>query len=102
MNIGEKMRLAKEAGDHANYQDIIDQKRRARMDVIDRFPADIRAMIHEYGFAIVKTLLDCGVKKPKHIKHVIETVVNELSPTRGSFSKQGVRTEVLREWEPKQ
>ena len=36
--------------------------------------------------------MDVGVEKPKHIRHVVETVLNEFSPTRGSFSAQGIRT----------
>lgn len=74
--------------------EIIEAKRRKRMAAIDALPVDVRALVHEYGFNVVKTLLDLGVTKPKHIRHVVETVLDEFSPTRGAFSRQGIRTEV--------
>lgn len=67
----------------------IDNTRRvARMAQVDALSSEHRALVHEYGFATVKTLLDLGVKKPRQIKHVVETVLDEFSPTRGSYSKQ--------------
>ena len=73
-------------------QEKVDIKRKARMDKIDQFDPAIRSLIHEYGLTVVQTLIDLGVKKPKHIKHVVEVVLNEFSPTRGSYSAQGIRT----------
>lgn len=66
-----------------------DNSRRAsRMDYVDSLPAEVRALVHEYGLATVKTLLDLGVRKPRQIRHVVETILDEFSPTRGSYSRQ--------------
>jgi len=76
-------------------QEMIDRKRTARMDAIDGMPPAIRELVHEYGFNVVKAFMDCGVTKAKQIKHLVETTLDEFSPTRGSFSRQGPRTEVV-------
>ena len=65
----------------------------ARMAVVDDMSPAMRELVNEYGFAVVRTLLDVGVTKPRHVRHVVETILDEFSPTRGSYSKQGVRTE---------
>lgn len=62
--------------------------RRQRMSTIDSLPAEIRGLVHNYGYNTVRAFLDCGVRSPKHIRHLVETVLNEFSPTRGSNSKQ--------------
>lgn len=64
------------------------------MAEIDEFDPAIRSLIHEYGYPVVKAIYDLGVTKPKHIRHIVETVLNEFSPTRGSYSIQGRRTQV--------
>lgn len=64
------------------------------MDRVDEYSPEIRALIHEYGLNVVQALLDAGVAKPRRIKHIVETILDEFSPTRGSYSRQGVRTEV--------
>jgi len=61
------------------------------MKAIDSLPPDIRALVHEYGYTIVKTCLDLKITKAKHIRHLVETVLNEFSPTRGAYSIQGRR-----------
>lgn len=75
-------------------QAFVDRKRGQRMDRIDDLPPDLRALVNEYGFHVVNTLMAHGVTKAKSIRHIVETLLDEFSPTRGSFSKQGVRTEV--------
>ncbi len=75
-------------GEHADF---VDRKRRARMAMVDEYPAPIRELIHDYGLNTVKAFWDCGVRKPNQIKHMVETVLDEFSPTRGSFSAQGPR-----------
>jgi len=62
------------------------------MQTIDSLPEDWRALVHEYGFAVVMAMIGCGVKKPRHARHIINTVLDELSPLRGSFSNQGTKT----------
>lgn len=79
---------------HHPDQAFVDRKRSQRMERIDALPADIRALVNEYGFHVVNTLMNSGVTKASGIRHVVETILDEFSPTRGSFSQQGIRTEV--------
>lgn len=72
-----------------------EKRRVARMDAIDQMTPEMRRLVNEYGYNVVKTLTSCGVTKPKHIRHVVETILNEFSPTRGSFSSQGVNAPVI-------
>ena len=74
----------------------INANRRARMERIDEMPAEMRELIHIYGLAIVETCTALGVSKPRQIRHIVETVLDEFSPTRGSYSRQGTRTEIER------
>ncbi len=56
-------------------QDLRAEKRRkARMDFIDKLPPELRACVHEHGFTIVDAFLQAGVRKPKHINHIIARV----------------------------
>lgn len=51
------------------------QARRAkRMARIDAMPPDIRACVHDFGLTIVQAMLEAGVKKAKHIRHIVRTV----------------------------
>lgn len=77
-----------------SFQEVVDRKRRQRMDAIDRLDPEHRKLVHVYGYHIVKTLIDVGVTKPTHIRHVVETILDEFSPSRGSYSQQGVRTQI--------
>lgn len=77
-------------------QQKIDDKRRARMAKVDALPPDIRELVHQYGLTTVQACMDHGVRRAASIRHIVETVLNEFSPTRGSYSKQGLRTEVDR------
>ena len=70
----------------------IERRRVIRMDTIDRLPSEVRECVHDYGWHVVKTIMDLGVKKPKHIRQIVETVLDEFSPTRGSASAQGTRS----------
>lgn len=76
-----------------SFQNMVDTRRVKRMNAIDRMPKELRELVHEYGLSIVKTFMDLGVTKPKQIKHAVETVLDEFSPSRGTYSKQGKRTE---------
>lgn len=67
----------------------IAEKRKSRMELIDSLPEPIRLCVHDYGLHVVKALVDVGVENPRHIRHVVETVLDEFSPTRGSHSYQG-------------
>lgn len=70
-------------------QKMIDDKRAKRMERVDSLPEDWRELVHEYGYCIVDALRSVGIAKSKHGRHIVETVLNELSPTRGGFSNQG-------------
>ncbi len=74
------------------HQAFVDGKRASRMKRIDELPKELRSCVHDYGLNIVNAFVDCGVKKENHIRHLVETVLDEFSPTRGSYSSQGVRT----------
>lgn len=78
---------------HIPMVELIQIKRLERFEQIDNLPPDLRALTNDYGWNIVNQFMGLGVKKAKHIRHLVETVLDEFSPTRGSFSKQGVRTE---------
>ena len=76
--------------------DHFEVKRANRMAKIDAFDPPIRALIHEYGYHVVNIIMSAGVTKPKQIKAIVETVLDEFSPTRGSYSNQGRRSNVER------
>jgi hypothetical protein len=80
--------------DDVAFRAIVERRRAARMEVIDRLPEDVRQCVHDYGWTVVKTLMDLGLKKPKHIRHVVETILNEFSPTRGTYASQGTKSVV--------
>lgn len=74
----------------------VENRRAKRMDEIDKMAPELRKCVHDYGLAIVDALLKLGVKKPNQIRHVVETILDEFSPTRGTYSSQGQRTRVRR------
>lgn len=80
--------------DPVEHEEFVGRKRGARMAKIDALPPDIRALVHEYGYSVVENFMACGVTKPRHIRHLVETVLNEFSPTRGAYSRQGIFTPV--------
>lgn len=73
------------------FQEIIIKRRKARMATIDSLPKATRDCVHDYGWQVVNTLLTLGIKEPRHIRHIVETILNEFSPTRGSSSAQGIK-----------
>lgn len=91
MSTSTEMKKAVANGDLDKFQEIVSRRMQHRMSQIDNLPSDVRACVHEYGWTVVRALLDVGVKKPKQIRHIVETVLNEFSPTRGSYSAQGRR-----------
>jgi len=66
------------------------------MRMVDGLPPEIRELVHQYGLTTVKAFLDLKIREPRHIRHLIETVLNEFSPTRGAFSRQGPTTDMNR------
>ena len=77
------------------HEAIVQAKRQARMAKVDEFDPATRTLIHNYGYTVVNAFVQLGVTKPKHIRHLVECVLDEFSPTRGSFSCQGIRTQVI-------
>ncbi len=61
------------------------------MDKIDKMSPELREIINEYGFTVVNAFTILGVTRANHICHLVETVLNEFSPTRGAYSSQGRR-----------
>jgi len=53
-----------------------DVKRRKRMDEIDQLPRELRELVHEFNWSIVKAFLDSGVRDARKIRHLIRTVAN--------------------------
>jgi hypothetical protein len=70
--------------------------RAARMEIVDEYDPATRALVHAYGLSIVRSFHENGVTKAKRIKHLVECVLDEFSPTRGSYSQQGVRVAIER------
>lgn len=70
------------------------ETRAARMAKIDDASPEMRAVFNDYGSGLVFQFINLGITNPRHIRHLVETTLDEFSPTRGSYSKQGIRTEV--------
>jgi hypothetical protein len=75
----------------AEHLAIVERKSRTRMNTIDALPEEVRTLVHEYGYMVVRACLDIGVTRPKHIRHLVETILDEFSPTRAASKSQGQR-----------
>lgn len=54
--------------------------RRARkMNRIDALPAELKAVVHDFGWLTVKEFTECGVTSAKKIRHLIHIVLFEHS-----------------------
>lgn len=80
--------------DSPEFIERISRNRAARMALVDKASPEMRALYNEYGTSLVGQFIQIGVTKPKHIRHLVERTLDEFSPTRGSFSIQGIRTQV--------
>ena len=67
-----------------------------RMSKIDAMDPEIRRCVHEYGFTVVDLFLQQKITKPRVIRHIVERILDEFSPTRGSYAAQGERTGLAR------
>ncbi len=79
----------------------VQDKRIARMNRVDEFDPVTRSLIHEYGLNTITQFVNAGVTKPNVIRHLVETVLDEFSPTRGSYSAQGIRSAIFDNHQPK-
>lgn len=77
--------------DTLEFKEAFQRRRVARMEAVDRMTPEVRELVHEYGLTVVRACTDLGIIKARHIRHLVETVLNEFSPTRGSASSQGPR-----------
>lgn len=78
------------------FQKEVQRKRVARMDKFDKMPPDLRKLSAEYGYNVVQQFLACGIINPRHIRHLVEVVLDEFSPTRASSSCQGPGAHIIR------
>lgn len=44
---------------------------RARMSWFDRQPREVRDLVNEHGATLIRACMDCGVRKPNRIAHLI-------------------------------
>lgn len=44
------------------------------LDRVDKMPPALRALVHEYGFAIVHAMVEAGIKDPAKIHHLVGEV----------------------------
>lgn len=73
------------------------ERRRRRMEEIDRLLPEMRMLVKEEGWTIVKAFIDCGVLKPRQIRHLIGVVragsfdggVNPLQRERDGYAGGG-------------
>lgn len=72
-------------------------KRQARMARIDNLTPELRELVHEYGWNTVNAFIDSGVTRARNIRHCVETVLDEFSPTRCSSSSQGGKEKIARQ-----
>lgn len=86
--------------DRDEFQRKAEERRVARMDRIDHLPAEMRVLVNEYGYNVVNSFMSHGVTKARSVRHLVETVLDEFSPTRGTGSAQGVRAAFNREPTP--
>lgn len=65
------------------------------MERVDDLPKELRDLANDYGFHVVNSFMMVGVTSARHIRHLVEIVLDEFSPTRGTKSQQGIRTQVV-------
>lgn len=85
------MRKSDQDMSHDEFQERVTERRQVRMAQIDKLSPDMRSLVHDYGWTVVDAFIRNGVTKPNALRHLVETVLNEFSPTRGSSSSQGAR-----------
>lgn len=55
------------------------ERRRKKMERIDALPPAIKAVVHDFGWLTVKTLMDAGVTDGKQMRTVIKVLLMEHS-----------------------
>jgi len=59
-------------------------KRQKRFTEIDTLSPQLKEVVHEWGYSLVKDFMNCGTKNPKHIRHLIVRVIQETRTGGGS------------------
>lgn len=78
--------------DENDFEKFISDKRKKRFEEIDKLPPELKNCVHEWGYNIVKNFVDLGIKKEKHINHLVRLVINETRAPEGfCYSAQGAR-----------
>lgn len=55
------------------------------LEAIDRLPADLRACVHEFGWAIVNAFLGQGIRSPRTIRFLVKEIwAGARQPTQRS------------------
>lgn len=73
----------------------------SRMQTIDALPKEVRELIHEYGYTMVRAFLDQKITKANIIWHLIQQVQRgSLDTGNGTASFQGGRAMVVIPAEP--
>lgn len=57
------------------------ERRIRRMQSVDEISVEFKPIVHDWGLIVFEALWQCGVRKPNHMSHIIQTIINE---TRGS------------------
>jgi hypothetical protein len=74
------IRKAKQDIEDPKYNGATAERARKRMARVDEMSPDLRAIVYEHGLEVVQEFLNCGVKFPKTIKHLIDTVLHHDLP----------------------
>ena len=62
----------------------------------DALPAHLRALVHEYGFAIVHAMVEAGVRDPQRIHHLVHEVwAGARQPNQRTGRRHSKRSPVL-------
>lgn len=82
-----QIRKAAAQADAPEFNSALCERASKRMDRVDAFPPDIRAVIYEHGLEIVQEFWNHGVRKAKSIKHLIDTAQgNDFSTGQARFA----------------
>lgn len=85
-----KRALIEEEISRPNFNAAIVKRAQKRMERVDAFPPEIRAIIHEHGLEIVQEYWNHGVRKARSIQHLIATTLawdNAEGNPRFGFNK---------------
>ena len=61
-------------GGGSGMHEQISQRRAKALQDVDTMPGDLRACVHEFGYAIVQACLNAGVRDPRHIRHLVREI----------------------------